>query len=795
MPAQDSIVDRLTDGAVVVTATARLARELRRAFDQRQLAAGCAAWESANALPYDALVRRLWSDLGVAAPGQALLDRAQLAAAWERIIRDDIGARNEAPLWNSRASANLAARTWRMAHDWRINLDHCAKSSHDDHRSWLRWARRYQQKCAEHDWIDPHRACDLLCAALTDSSDAAQRLPHRIAFAGFDRLLPQQQALLDALRQCGVEAEHLAPEGERATIASRECDDEAAQWLAAAHWARAHLQRDANARIAIVAPNLDQVADAIDYALRQVLCPRQLTAPTTSADLPYHLSLGAQLARYPPAQAALVALAPMSGAPLSLEMVERLVRSPFLRSADSEATARARLAQRLRRRLPYQIRFARLLRELIGDVGDANDGASDNANDGVSDDASANADSSIACPQLVAALRRAAELLHGIEKKHPAGHWARRFDQWLTQLGWPGERALDSDEFQVARAVRRQLRELARLDLTAAPMTAAGALSALRRQLDEQVFQVEARAQPVQVLGIAEAAGQRFDALWFGGLVEADWPPPQRVNPFIAPDLQRAAGVTEASLETSREHARAQQRRLLASADEAVLSRARVRDEVETEPSPLLGDCGDLVRDDDETIAFETPIQIVHESRIELERFDDQRAPALARGAARGGTSVITDQAKCPFRAFAIHRLGACEVESREPGLTPIERGKLIHYALQLAWQKIESSHRLESLEPDQLDVILRDAAADAGTRYRFLSGYDAAGFQQVQEEWVRDTLREWFAAEQQRAQSFEVQAMEQERELALEGLELAFKIDRIDCMADGALALIDYKT
>ncbi len=765
-----------------ITATARLSRELTWRFDRQQLAAGKLAWERADVLPYPAWLKRLWRDLAEALPqAPLLLNEAQLAAAWEGIIRDDIARRAHPtePLWNTHASAKISVDAWRILNDWEIDLDECAKSHQPDHRCWVRWARRFEELCAERNWMDAHRLASRITAVAAGAQSAALaeqltgQLTGQYKFVGFDQMLPGQQSLLDALRHIGVEIEVVpAAESVNRKVEYRVYADEAEQWLHAARWARDTLWRDPQARLAVVAPDLAASSPAIEYALKQILSPRQLADPGPSAQLPYHLSLGKTLIHHPVAKAALDALTPMDDKPLPFDSINGLIGSPFLRGADGEALARSMLAQWCRSQLPPRIRFRRFVREL--------------------------STSQVPhCPTLIEALNAVLPLLPDGGGRQLGSHWSRHFGDWLERIGWPGERSLDSDEFQVARAFNRQLRGLASLDLSAAPMSAAAALSWLRRRLAEQPFQVEAHDAPVQVLGVLEAAGQCFDGVWFGGLTETDWPLQQRPNPFIAVGLQRQVGVPAASLTHNRELAAEQQRRLIACAGEIVLSRARMDGDVPLESSALFDDAaaswnGDgNGRDADDP----PPANLLHEHKPELETFVDTRGPAFAQGgAARGGIAVIENQAKCPFRAFAIHRLGARDIEQNEQGLAAGERGALIHRALQLAWGEIQSSQRLGEISPEQLRGIIDQAAERAGQRHQAASGCGER-FQATQTRWASDTLDEWFAVEKLRAAPFAVHALEEKFTLCLCGLELTFKADRIDRMADGALALIDYKT
>ena len=71
-------------GITVVTPNVRLAQSLARDFASGQAAAGLAAWETADILPLESWLRRLWQE-GVHSEASLplLLSPAQEHAAWE----------------------------------------------------------------------------------------------------------------------------------------------------------------------------------------------------------------------------------------------------------------------------------------------------------------------------------------------------------------------------------------------------------------------------------------------------------------------------------------------------------------------------------------------------------------------------------------------------------------------------------------------------------------------------------------------------------------------------------------
>ena len=109
----------------------------------------------------------------------------------------------------------------------------------------------------------------------------------------------------------------------------------------------------------------------------------------------------------------------MFPARVELETASAL-RSPVLRGAEPELTARARLDARLRRKLGKQLSLPKLIGLLDG----------------------------------CALLREKFELLYAVREDIPSKNqspheWARHFTALLDAAGFPGERVPDSVEFQV----------------------------------------------------------------------------------------------------------------------------------------------------------------------------------------------------------------------------------------------------------------------------------------------------------------------------------------------------------
>src|SRR5207302_7845464 len=130
--------------------------------------------------------------------------------------------------------------------------------------------------------------------------------------------------------------------------------------------------------------------------------------------------------------------------------------------------------------------------------------------------------------------------------------------------------------------------EFARLDRVSKTLSHQQALTVLRRLCEETLFQPESGEAPIQVLGILESAGLRFDCLWVSGLTDEAWPLAARPNPFIPIALQKKAGIPQASAEGSLALDRRITEKWAGSAKEVVFSWPEKEQDRDLAPSALI---------------------------------------------------------------------------------------------------------------------------------------------------------------------------------------------------------------
>jgi len=136
----------------------------------------------------------------------------------------------------------------------------------------------------------------------------------------------------------------------------------------------------------------------------------------------------------------------------------------------------------------------------------------------------------------------------GRPTKRPA-QWSRGFSAELTALGWPGERVLDSTEYQRWKHGRMPFPTSPGRISSPAAWTGLGRFRCCGGIAGETMFQPQGGEAPVQVLGVLEASGLQFDHLWVMGLHDEAWPGPPAPNPFCRSGCSANAGIPRCSPE------------------------------------------------------------------------------------------------------------------------------------------------------------------------------------------------------------------------------------------------------
>ncbi len=750
----------LAEGAVIVTPNRRLARVLHREFDVAQRAGGRTAWPTPTILPYPIWLETLWHQAFPAADGALaplLLTGAQTAHLWRAVVEAD-----RMPLLDAQGAAALAAEAWELVHAWGTGGESWRAwrrggDEPDDAAVFARWAEAYRAE------LQRLGAQDLAVAAtaLAAVADRVAAGCEATVLVGFTELTPQQERLGAALLAAGANLRQLDPLPTASATVTRTLAASARDEVAAAlEWARGHAVRNPEARIGIVVEDLAARREEIVALAEERLCPGALLPGAGPRLAPFEVSLGIGLAVVPLVVAALD-LIDLGEASLASGAAAALLRSPYLPAADEAWAARAGIER-------DWLEGGR--REVtLGEAIAALDTCS---------------------PALAAQWREGRDARRRMPAASPR-EWVDAWRNWLLAAGWPGSRPLDSDEYQARAAWDRLLGEFASLAAVSRRLAPAAAIATLRALAGQTIFQVEGSAAPIQILGVLEGTSLRFDALWVAGLAAERWPAAPAPNPLLPLAWQRERNVPRASPARELAYAQLLTERFARAAPEVRFSSAASADDHTLSPSTLILDYPESPT----ARPSATWVDALSHSAT-LEAVDDDRAPALVAGSpAPGGAHIIAAQSDCPFQAVARHRLRAQPWPIRWVGLSPSERGLLVHAALASFWRATGDHAALSALAAAALAERIASAVEEAvaalpAARWRGVPPVVRAS----EARRLAALLDAWLLLERARA-PFLVRAIESPQTLQLGGLTFQFRLDRVDTLAPEGLAVLDYKT
>ena len=767
---------------LILCATRRLARSLQQAAasgDGRAAeAATITGWLDQV---FEAALLR--GELPAAEAALRVLSPLQERLVWRQVIGRALGKEAAAALFDLDGLARAAQGAHALMTEWGLSAAAVQLGGQDETARFLQWRHNFLRRCDGLAWVDAARHGAARIARLAAGVGA---LPAEVRLAGFDRLSPLERQLIAGLSERGVRVEdYPANQAVAPVVDCFAFADVESEYRALADWLRAKLLADPAARLGVVVPDLAKARPLLTRILDSTLAPEAFTAAQAPASRPYNLSLGSALNTLPPVAVALTLLRLSTQARrVEQATLGGLLLAPYWSAESSEADGRALLEAEARRRLPAVLSLERWLRF---------------------------ADARLAAG---VAARQTVRQLHALRKaaaggKRLPGAWAEHFRGLLRQVGWPGERPLASHDFQAREAFWTVLDGLGGFDPVVGELSVSDAVALLADACAEVLFQPQTEgAPPVQVLGLLEAAGESFDALWVSGMVAAAWPPPARPNPLLPAALQRAAGTPNASPEVQLAFARGVHRRFLQAAPELVFSWPRREGERDLPPSPLLEALPGFATAGANAEARFAPVSATEAARRAagevFESLSDARAPAVAAleeaRHLKGGTALLKAQAICPASAFYQFRLGAAALEAPVDGLDPRARGSLLHLVLENFWRG-RASDEVRSWT-DDLRRRAVEAAVEAGLA-EFEAGSDGkngngplpARFRAIEAARLRRLLDAWLRLDLSRPEDFSVVAVEERHELCLDGIEATVVIDRIDQLADGKRLVIDYKT
>jgi ATP-dependent helicase/nuclease subunit B len=737
----------LRDGGLVVASSDRAARAIAAEFHRARRAEGLSAWPAPNLLDWKSFVRNAWEQRGPDA--RLLLNTTQEQKLWVEIAGKDrlLATVLEAPR-HRLADLAIQAQELLCSHAPRYLRTAARADWQQDAAAFSRWLASFDEICRSQNLLSPSRLPYELIPLLT--ADPAPRAPMLVA--GFDRILPFQRNVFDAWG----EWREVAMGEPAASTHFYAATDPQAEIEACAIWCHRQLAANPDQRLLVVAQAASVRRGEIERALLRHTGPA------------FEFSLGVPLSQIGLARAAHLVLRWLDGSLLEHEL-DWLLSTGCATATMQETSALQACMRVLRHRSLERTQWTlaaflgqRCLLKLLP-------------------------------AQWVDRVTQAQRHLADAARRPQSPiDWAELVTRLLEELYFSKARPLSSVEYQALDRWEQAVESCGSLGFDGRRIGWKDFLAQLSRTLDETLFTAESRDASIQIAGPAESAGLTADAIWFLGADEDAWPASGATHPLLPVDVQRETGMPHATPQFDWELALSITHRLLASADEIHFSFARQSDRAEVRPSRLISQCaGEAQELPPELItpATEAPATVW---------FEDSSRISFPPGKVDGGAAVLTAQSQCPFKAFATTRLGAKNWEPAQAGLTPSQRGSLLHKVMHVIWSGppngIRSHADLLSLNDRHAFVsslVQRVFARELPPHLREVMPHR---YLELEELRLVELVTEWLEYETTRV-AFEVAETEAGRTVHLAGLTLDLRLDRVDRLNDDSLLVIDYKS
>jgi len=725
------LLQHIQPDTLILTANKRLTNWIAHLQHNFQLSRNVSTWFSLDVLPLNSWLTRRLTELQTKSIGSALtlLNSQQELLLWQKIIQTQT---NDAllPIYST---ATTAQQAWKLLQQYNIALDDPELSQISDNICWIKWAMDFVQQCKDNNWIDQASLNKLIDSQLKIGNLNA---PKNIILVGFLEFTPAEQLLLDTLKELACKIEHYQTRMSNQSIRRISLTDTEHEIYAMANWAKQQSKNSTN--IGCIVPNLEEIHHDIKRIFSEVF----------ANDKKYNISYGDKFSNEPMIYTALEILRLASGK-ISIDDIGYILRSPFAGDI-TKIPQRAMIDLHLRQFGKTEFTLTQLIQAI--DNIDAN------------------------CNFI-----KPLQNIKFKQRLSPSA-WIDIFMQQLNAVGWSGTRKSTSKEFEIIQRWHKLLQEFASLNLITTSLSHAQALSKLKQIATSTLFQTKSKDNaPIQILGVLEATGLSFDYAWIMGLSDRTWPATAKPNPLLPIALQKKHNMFRATTAREYHFAQLMTNQFIQQSSNLIFSWSKQSQDGPLQPSPLIKDF-DVIEELNLNVK---PILKVTQQKFES--IPDDQAPSIQPNESlHASTDILEQQAACPFRAFAKHRLHAEKIPQPTEGINPLDRGSITHKVLEFIWQEIKTHKNLCSMNENELHQLI-DTSIKKSLHIK-------SEFAQLEQQRLHKLIYTWLQSEKKRM-PFTVAEQERKYSINCGKLKFNIRIDRIDQLENQDYILIDYKT
>ena len=729
----DELRDAVARGTVV-TDTSLQAREIELAYNQHQRKHALTMWRAARVHTFNVWLNHCYVELartGWKKARRELVDESMLLEIVELAAPDDEFVRHK----------STVADAWRIFNEWALAPVRADLNQTENGRLCLQWFQNLETNLEENALITRAELPALLAEA---ASEGIWRPAGMLTFYGSGDRTRAQDELINRLSSLGAEVRSVVPsQGLTAQEHLLKFESEQQEWSNIAWWVREQLNRHGtDHRIGIVTSSLGNSYNRIKHRFEAVF-PEvpdierlvEINTPLTLLETP----LVDDLLKF------------FTWMATELEYTEmrELSFSPFLRYLELPRTKYDRITE-----------FQAFSKTRGNNV-----------------------------------IRAIASIV-GVNEQLELGEWLIRIRQVLTRLQWRDVTDELGDQAVAARiGFINLLNQLTRLSGIEGRCSWFRVVELLRDAARRFAVPRPPSDATVQVLSQSQSEGLEFDSIWVANMSDVEWPPAADPNPLIPINVLREAVVAKTTPAQMLRWARKLTADWQTSSKLTVFSHSPELDEKEHESSHLLRKIEDRSLNQvfkDQPLAKHEHIwcNATQDSVILTFNADGGR-PLDITDDFKVRTSLLKNQAQCPFRAWSENRLELQPLEEPTAFFSAANRGTLVHEVLQKLIADAKSQEELAKKQRRDIRQIVTKTVNDYVKKHDVEVGKEYLKHEKTR---ILETVMAWQEAELER-EPWTNARVEEGHVVTIAGFEFQTKVDRIEKMSSLGSTVIDYKT
>jgi len=676
---------------------------------------------------------------------QYLLTKIEQIFIWQHCVAQHATETQSA----KESLAAAAEEAFWLAKHWSIDWQALSKSTDANTQWFCSVAQIFMRYCTAHRCVDEIQLLTHAITRVRSNPTAALTTleeSQHIIFYGFLSVTPLQEKFMRALKNapCVVEWFHKQAIKQCATPTLHIFTSLEEELDAAMDWLYQTAQKNPQQRLALVVPELRLMRDRIESKWIQKSFDSNCIA----------LLSPKPLSEYGLIQTGLALLKIALTQTPDLNALITLLRSPYFGNMPEETIDRSSLSKKLRA-LQHDILTWDVIIHAAGHW-----------------------------PTLQQLLR----ICHKSrkQKKQSLASWVAHWQELWQQVGFPNYATLNKKEQALYHYFLEKLTDFTTLLPWRKSLSALQAADALQQYCHKTLWRLseEDKRVTIFIAPVLEALHLSTDQAWLMHAYQYTIPFKLSVNPLLDKKIQYQYGIWAFNREQYDALSMACYETLQQVNKQLIISYVKETTEQNALPATF---CHTLIATECAAREKIQPSMLRQKHPTMLSAWSDETLP--------GASAALKTQRLCSMQAFAKHRLRLSPATESVLGLTAVERGIIIHRALQLIWQQLNTQTQLLNLTSEALQQLLHRIIPIAFNTIdwsrRKLLATSVLALEQIH---LTTLLTDWLALEATRP-PFEIFSLEQSTDIRFAEKNWRLRVDRIDKLADGRLLLIDYKT